>query len=471
MKRAKDIALSVYQSVKSTKFLHMLVKSGVFALMILLSFYVPFFVYVAIAYICLLVVVENDAKSLMHLFFFYPFSFYLNANASLLLEGGIFVLAFIAIFHLIRYVVLVCMKKEKIFIWPFIFFGMFLIYILLPFWRASDIYTFVLLILLVLHRKKLCLREIAILLSLGIIISSLWWLVGVILPTSQLSFVKGHKPRFMALTFNPLLVSSMAMFAVFSLMYLFLKRKTGWEFYPLFIAVSLISHVSGSRIFTLIYISAFVTFIVINSIKHRKKDFVKKGIVPALVLTVCLCAIALIFFEQTKVLLLDPTPSIYAPGKDDPGRIGLWIIALKEWIQNINTILFGAGYMEKYNGILHEHNAFLFFLRGSGLFGTLLIAGLFLSLYYYANGKKWKPKRFDFSYIYLGAVFLYAMVSTVINEFSFTLAIPIATLLFMLGDKDEAEIVHVKSLPAPAHVDLLPAPPEKKIKEEKETIT
>ena len=427
----------------------MLLKGVFLVVLILISFWVQPFAFIAMVFVCAFTILERNERSLMYIFFLHGFKQYLSFHIQLwsLISIGDVIYVFIMFFVLAQYIVSVIKKERKLFIWSFALLIAFFVYTLIPFGKVSFLVSqqhfLILLLILVyaLYMKSLSLRDLTIMYSVGLILTCGLGLIADLVQRIDFTKYSAYNvTRFFGLVSNPNVVYMLVLPAILSLMYLFINKKIGWQFYPLFIAVSVIGFLAVSRFFILVYPIVFVAFAIFCGFKQKKKGLISVGCV-----LVALCCFAAIFYPYTEASLerigIISVPdgqqsqlSLVVLDLDfefDPGRSGLWKYAYEDWTTSAKTIIFGNG-LAAQTPYLCEHNFYLFILRRTGIVGFVLLMAFFVSLYYYANGKKWK-KGLGFSLVFLAVLIANLVVEQLINQYLF--AIYATIFLFVFTDE------------------------------------
>lgn len=393
----------------NTNLLSMLIKGTIVSLFILVSFWIPVFATVAVVVCAVFVVYENSEKSLYYILFLVPFHhLFRSGYFPLWLAEWRVLFCFIILFNIVRQVVMVFKKQEKINWWLLSAVLAFLIYTIIPFGKIKIMSTFNKTIVLlafycfVIFRKKLNLKDATIILSVGIIVSCCMGFVVDYVPRvayyiAQYSAVNVY--RYSALFNNPNNLPSYIMAAICSLMILFIKKKIGWEFFPLFLVLSVFAYLTVSRLFIIIYGLVLLTFIVIYLIKN---PFKKSIIIISCILLSLVASFGLLYkYTEAYMVRLKVIPITEIDGQyeelpvresqttdareenpiDDPGRPGLWARAIKDWSSSPRNIIFGVGLGGERLGNFTEHNTYITLLRTCGIVGFLLFVNILVAAY------------------------------------------------------------------------------------------
>ena len=432
----------VLKFLQSANLYHLLMKGSIAVALIFLSLWWQGFAVFAIALLCLFVSIENNEKSLLYAFFMYGFrSFYIFAIKELWAGFGVdFFIGFLLIFHLIRYILFHYRKKQKLFIWPFIFLMLFLFHMLMPYGTVSVTgamsHFFILLFILVfiLYFKSIDLRELTIMFSVGLILSCAFGLVMLwadVFPFPKYYF--GTAYRFSGALSNPNTLYMATLVSIFPLLFLFLHNRIGYEFYPLFVTVSIAGIFTMSRFWILVYLCTLVVFAVWYVLKNYRKKMLRIGIVAILLLCITIAFFPYIRENLYRLTNLGEEFLVVDEGHD-PGRVGRWNDAFNEWTESPKTIIFGVGIGK--DAKWPEHNFYLFILRRTGIIGGLLVLSLFISLYYFLNGKRWKLK-IGLSTFFLGLLVLNLVVESMFRTFIFSLFVTMVLLIMTNEQKNE----------------------------------
>jgi len=179
---------------------------------------------------------------------------------------------------------------------------------------------------------------------------------------------------------------------------------------------SIIALVAFALLFAIAFSTIARTFVlsfaVVLAVYFALKIFVekKKTVIPIALVVVTLGVVLLAMFPYTQVhfsrfenehIIATTTGQenmqerLFLDSDSGSGRVGIWESNLRDWLSNPFTILFGRGIDHPHIDGVTQHNALIFILNKTGLFGlmlfTLFTVSVLVTLY--------KLKRVKFQFI------------------------------------------------------------------------
>lgn len=370
----------IIRTLRSTDINVLSIKIAICALFIVLSmfFWWPG-IYVCAGIVCLLILIEFDAKSIVYIFFF--------ASFELLFKHLMFTAICISYMTICLVHFLKQPKQEKK---KYIALGIvalvFLIYCaLISIGNIGKRYNllargFILLFMCCFVKEKISFRLAAYFFIAGILTASLIGLFVDFIPelaARDTKYIVGNMTRFSALTFNPNRLSAHVCLAIPALLIIELRKQIPLKlFIPLFMIMLGIGFATISRTFLVVFAVSFMLYVGLK-MKQQKKFSIKTfSIILSIVIIACLCAAPFIIkgFER------------FSESGLGSGRVALWIDNLKDWLSSPKTFFFGRGV---YIDGTHPHNLFIFLLARTGLVGFLLFGALvFILIFTFIKDKE-----------------------------------------------------------------------------------
>lgn len=440
-------------STKNSEFLPILVKCGIISILLLISCFVPFFVYIALVASVLFILTQLNGRAIYYLAFLMPTMGIFKSNA-----GSTYMLAYllceVLLILAIKLVIEVFIKKTKKINWWFsIIFVITLLYFMLPFTFPDFSISFSLILGLCLvfvayyYKDDIDGKEIGLMFVFGVLVSIIIGLFYQLSPRMKeliSIFYAYGLPRFCGAYTNPNILAGEMMFALAIIYTLVINKKIKAIHYPIIVIfeISLIYSMSksGLIIFTAITFGFCVLYLIKN---HKWKDVLNVSIILFLE-----GLVLLIFKERFMAIFGRITAAIkpVQPSGDTTNNVSNVIINMEElttgrstiWegyfdaiFDSVKSVLFGYGvgapYIGEYAGISDwcPHNTYLQCLYFVGLTGVVLMIALLIS----SNGIK-KIKEVNwFNWLPILALALYLGS---LEFFSFRLSIYLIVSLFIL---------------------------------------
>lgn len=392
-----------------------------FAIITLLLFLSCFFeecAYITVAF-CVLISIFFSFEQVMHvLIFIYPVKLVFLTKVKVIYMYSL-CLALIACILCIKYLIALIKKQKRLNWKTLIPIGVFLVYLILPIHEthfkqwANYVIMFAFAYLAFEYKKEIDFKKLVNVLFFGFVVSCLFgltWYISprleaiapIVYPLANCDYV-----RFFGLFEHP---NKLILCAIILLCFMFiLKYKNQikwWEFIIGFTLVFVPAYLSLSRNFVIAFAVLLVLFLILYTIKYKKKSFLTTGLLlltSALVVACCFypTKIYLVRFEilprsAVEEVVVEPPPSssdddlseieknppeymsekwweyVYAGEiRYDPGREAIWDMYITNFKSSNKIIMFGRGISAKLIGKAHAHNTFLQILWRHGVFGTL----------------------------------------------------------------------------------------------------
>lgn len=327
-------------------------------------------IYICAGIVCLLILTEFDAKSIVYIFFF--------ASFELLFEHLMFTAICMSYMIICLAHFLKQPKQEKK---KYIALGIavlvFLIYCaLISVGNIGKRYNlmargFILIFFCCVVKEKISFKLVVYFFIAGILTASLIGLFANFIPEfaeRNTKYTIGNITRFSALTFNPNRLSAHVCLAIPAILIINLRKQIPVKlFIPLFMIMLGIGFSTISRTFFVVFSISFVAYIGLKIWKEKKSSIKPLAIILSIIAITCLCVAPFIMKGFGR----------FAESNQGSGRIALWIDYLKEWFSSPKTFFFGRGF---YIEGTHPHNVFVFLLARTGLVGFLLFCTLIFTL-------------------------------------------------------------------------------------------
>ena len=312
------------------------------------------------------------------------------------------------------------------------------VYWLLPFHSNSfgsvvgNILDFIVLYLAYEMRKEINFSYLIQMFCLGIVVSSLISLMQPISTRLQEIMIQvppvNNYTRFTGLTTHPNQFAIFSFIALSALLFLKYHNKISYiNFYGLFAIVFIFGYCSISRGFIIAFVISLLIFVLAYIVKYKKRALKVLAVVSCL-----LVVLGGIFTVETKMnfeRLYNITENVVSNyGIDnnsvqeneknidigtaeneyikfseewwdavydgqiryDPGRVEIWKEYIEDWASSTKTILLGQGFSQPYIGCMAPHNLYLLLLWRDGLIGVLIQCFILLSFINYKKVKEVK---------------------------------------------------------------------------------
>lgn len=381
---------------KQNKMLLTLIISGV--LLFLSSFWHPF-IYAMLLFVFVSLAFFNPQEILC------VTTYYLLFSGFLFVFIGVTVYAIILL--IIKYIIDVCKKKEKIYVLPLSITGGIVVVFSLIFYKVNDysalqglliIAIFLFAYLMFVYRKKINIEQIFDYLIYGIIVSSLLGAVLYVLPhTSMFSFKDwgygltackeriihkdGNYDRLINLSFHENHLYVFCIMAICYIVYKFLNReKKSTREIVLYLAGFVFATANGiltmSKGFLLLFILVMLFAIIAAVVIYKKKSL--KFVLPLLAVGI-VCIV--IFREKlwsifSRFFLNDNSYSGNMLEKLTTGRWGIWKQFLAETFSTPFKAIFGVGLFTIDVVDIGPHNLYIAILYRFGIIGIVALAVL-----------------------------------------------------------------------------------------------
>lgn len=367
---------------------------------IFLSIFFKWFNIVALLVACGIILYLKNGRCFYILLFLLPLMsiFKLNVGSFYLttIVAGV-VVATLGIKLLIDFI-----KKEKKVNWLFtVFFIVLFCYFLISsrFKNISILGSLelglVLLFLFYYYKEDLDIKEVALLMLVGVLFSVF---IGLFRPINErlqeliVQYTAGGLYRFSASceNVNVFIGELVVLFSVFA--FLYINKSINYLFYLMFVFTSIMCLMSLSKSALLTYFAVVVITLVVMIVLAVKKKEKKRAIIFSVLIVVSYLALFFVFHKRIDVYLSRVTGSFDAKDKLSSlttGRSEIWGQYLRAIFGSVKSILFGFGVgaenIGEYNGGqgFSCHNTYIQCLYYVGIVGVFLIIGFFLSSFDY----------------------------------------------------------------------------------------
>jgi len=430
----------VINFLRSTEIRDVAIKITTVVLFFLLGLFVwtPFFIFCG-ALISLYIVFEYNVNSVVYLFFFISFEYYLR-------EWFYLMYAVFVVVMIVKYIREV--PNKKLYIALLIISAVYIIYnaAISRFNFAENFAilaaNLVLLFLMVGLRDRVDFRRVTLFFVAGIFLTSVISLFDL----ATMIFYTGELLRFQALTGNPNRLNFHIILGIAALCSLALKKQIRTtEFNSLVAVLFGIGLATLSRNFLFAFPVVFGFYIIFKLIGEQKQAIKKIAVTIGCLILVCG---AMFMYTSQHLSRMTDEPLFQLSSSDsvplwggtyyDPGRAQIWRYNLQDWSSSWDRVLFGRGLDTPLiiNGhqLFHEHNIYIFVLARTGIVGVAIILLVAIALLY----TLFKCARYRFS---LSALLpLIALLSLGMFELVFPRLFSflcIVLFVFALEKKDE----------------------------------
>jgi|GEM_PF-6114028 len=272
----------------------MLAKACLMSAILFISFWQVAFIYVVVAMVIALTIIENNEKSLYYLIFLFCFS-----ESELMRFGNDFNILYIPIilcglFHGARYIILSRHEPKKIPIVAFIILSAFALYTFIPFGKttfnasASFLMPLFFLFLFILYKDKLSFKYVIVFFVIGFLISCEFALIANRLEVfDAFDKYKYERYRFQGLTYHPNHIAYYSLVGSVGLLYLLMKGEIKCRLcFPLLLLVLGFGYMSVSRFIVILFAIFLVPFFVLYLFKYKKN-----AIVPLCGIILCIITV------------------------------------------------------------------------------------------------------------------------------------------------------------------------------------
>jgi len=414
-------------------------KCAVLGLFLFISIFVPFFVWITLAFACIFIVCERTGRSLYYvIFLFLLTAIFTLSHESVSFIGIILVVCSLSL--ITRYGLDLINKRKKIDVLVTTIVGILILYIFLPIGDSSIMSSITLgagvaiAHFVFIYRKDINLKEITFVLILGLIFSTS---IGMLHPIAErmstlvpgLHYFQGELWRFSGATSNPNTLASQIVVAVALLLTLLVTKSIRILFYPMYIFLMTIMVFTVSQTGFIAFGFATLLGVIFVIIKQRKIGLIKTvaiGVCAIIVFFICYSYTSVMMDRFSSALINSPPPITNGNGDNGgstgdggnnnnsgnvgsgdsgveidwigltTGRVVLWEQYIRAVLSSADKFLFGFGTNSEDIGVwgtryFDPHNAVLATMFYLGLVGLLLIIAWILAVIYRGGYKniKW----------------------------------------------------------------------------------
>lgn len=281
-------------------------------------------------------------------------------------------------------------------------------------------------------------KNVVLIYSFGIIISSVWALSGLPVLSRYISSVivrlndGSAITRFSGLWKNANYYSMEISFALTGLAILFLRNQIKYEFAILGLPLFILGSMSQSKTFILSLVVGIILFFLCFS-KKSYRSMIKLVIVTIgiyLVFYNRINSFIITYFSRVNELVDDSTTLTVAT----TGRSDIWIRYMKEITTDVKSILFGKGMDTGIVGFSDPHNMFIELLYTIGFVGTTI---------YFLTICSYKPMITDTRYVMI-LIFIFLMRAFAANIAYYNNTWYYYAIIFVLLDDRELVCINDK---------------------------
>ena len=385
---------------KHADFKYTLIFCGILAVLIIISLFVPFFIWVTLVVAIALAFLSKGGRALYIPVFMFSF-IHVWKPAGVAFQGlplFNFLLPIVIGWLLLKYIIAVC-KKQKQMDWLPTVFTIFLIFLLLmPFSFAFSfdgllsieiafgiMQVVAVVYVAYLYRADFNLKELFVVLFAGIFVSfAFGWIAYLPQLERVYEMVLKAPNRYGGLNAEMNLFANDVLVALIVLMVLFFNGVMRTFFYPAFVFLSVCLIVTGSKAGFLIMamvLAVYGVMCLVRSLRSKDKSYLYHAM-ATVGIYILLC---LVFFDITKHMFWRfGTERMDGVGYLDnltTFRFGIWMGYLEAIFSSWQTAIFGHGVCAPWlavsgegHGPISAHNSFLTVIYHIGLFGMFVIA-------------------------------------------------------------------------------------------------
>ena len=425
-------------TVDNPRFYHFLMIFACIGISAVLSIYFGFFAWVALVLCVLAIVLSKGGQTVYVLAFLWPLS-----DVVFILGERLFVIVLITapVWMALGYIIRLIKRQEKIMLGHALFAGAISLYILILFFVHSLTFTYlgihiqlvgfiIFLYLVYIFRKDIHLKELFIVLFLGLMVS----LLGGLLPNAVIgSCIPG---RYAGLRVDPNYFASDFVIAIAILFVLRINGVFRYLFYPVFALLVIAILPTGSKSYLLLLFVLVLVYVLLEIVKHRSQA--KKTVLHIFTTVGIVAFLCLLFLENVQFIFerlgADYTNIVESDTVErsalfnfinniTSGRLEIWLIYFEAIFASVGAALFGHGICAPNigrflgNTELAPHSIYVDMLYHIGIFGFMLYVawGLFLLLPFIKQKKVnwWNTLAFVAFAICIGSLSDYRIMLTV----------------------------------------------------------
>ncbi len=431
-------------------------------LLFLSSLWHPF-IFIMLAYLLVSMTFFNIRDIFCCLFYNLVFSGYL-----ILFIG---VAAYTFILLMVKYIIDVVKKREKIYVLPLSLTGAIILIFSLIFYEVNDygamqgvliIAIFLLAYLLFCYRKQIdaeaCFKYLAIGLIVSLIVGFILyaipiakmfsfkdWGYGMVGVKQRLFHDDGTYKRLLLLNFHENHLCAICVAVLSFIVYYFLSKNNNKSlkqiiFYSFaFIIAAAIGILTLSKAFIILFVLILIFALIMAVVVYKKKSL--KIVIPTLVVAIVLC---IIFRNKIstiieRFLFKDSSGNLF--DKITTGRMNIWKQFLAETFSTPLKALFGVGIFTKDIVDIGPHNLYIAVLYRFGIFGIIAIGFLVWS---YLREINYKLKCSFISIFPLLILLLLAMQEACIDERLFFIFL--SMLISFQSNNDQLQKIEINDI-------------------------
>ncbi len=363
------------------------INCSLISLLFLANCFLPFFSYIAFAYVFVMIIVDNLKNDLGYIFFSLPFAGLYIPISVILFFACIFI-------YIIKFVIIKAVEHEIKFSFSrslIIFAALLLAYLLLPFSFKYNINLLIkvfsvfallaVLYLIIKFPKDVVLKDNFRILAIALLIASIFYafrpLSEHLQEAIKVFYISDGMIRFSGLFYNPNIFALICEIGVFTMAYYIMCAKTNKKDVMAFLIFLLLGIMTFSKTYIVI-MSIVMVFLTMYAIKTSSKQawFCVGAFVLAIMLVVAFVPkFILVYLNRFGTSTGD---GIQNSGDEiintiTTGRLDVWKGYIKFLLDNPLVILFGSGFSATTIGVYSTHNMYLGLIYQIGIVGTALL--------------------------------------------------------------------------------------------------
>jgi len=366
----------IISALRATDTKSLIIKLSVFSVLFLLAFFYEPLVFVVGGFLAILIIVEYNYKSIVHLFFF----------SSWLYNYMIAVVFIIALVYVVAMTIKYCRETKNLF--P-IFISPIILIIVFSYVgeRISWLLIFAYLSCIVLLKARdIGFKEITNFFIVGVLVGAFIGLLRFAGWPAPFVYPVDGIDRMSGLCRSPNVFYLFILCAISAIFFVNLKTRivTAWHI-PTVAVLTAFGFMTISRGFYigLGVVCLFYGIGLLCTLKQR-------GLIVSGIMCMAILFGAMLVFPFTLEGLVRTTDVESEIGREvdidntdkyyDPGRIGIWKKNIEEWCSSPKTFFFGHGLTASDVWGIGEHNLVIHLLAKTGLVGLLLVISFFVIL-------------------------------------------------------------------------------------------